>query len=117
METKTCFVCLDATPPLHQACACNMHVHAACLQETVRRVPAHRTRCPVCMRAYPVRAKGTCARLSVDILYCLVFLGFLVYLVFAPDVYAILGITMVAFLAPTQRAPVCAPVLDVAQRV
>lgn len=53
-----CFVCASSDPPLHQLCDCkSVHVHRECLIESMARVPAHRTGCPVCGRAYPTRTR------------------------------------------------------------
>ena len=57
-EEQVCFVCATPDPPLVQACGCkSARVHRECLIESMARVPAHRTGCPVCGRAYPTRAR------------------------------------------------------------
>ena len=51
----TCFVCMDdADPsrPLRVVCRCATCVHEDCFQALVRSVPAHRTRCPVCLHEF-----------------------------------------------------------------
>ena len=64
-----CFVCLGEAgdDPLCRPCACSTCVHASCFEEMVRRVPAHATRCPVCLQVYDTCVVGTFYNLSCNV--------------------------------------------------
>lgn len=51
-EALTCFVCTEATPPLYRVCRCSTAVHKKCLEEMIRKVPAHQQRCAICTEPY-----------------------------------------------------------------
>lgn len=46
---EACVVCHGAEGNVYRVCRCNVVYHDECFRETVRRVPAHRARCPVCL--------------------------------------------------------------------
>jgi hypothetical protein len=51
-----CWICLGGAPPMVRVCACRGHVHAACFAEMRRKVPSHRSGCPICGVGYDDRA-------------------------------------------------------------
>ena len=56
IDSPTCFLCCDATPPLYKVCACAVVVHETCFQNLLS-VPAHESHCAVCRRPYGVQVE------------------------------------------------------------
>ena len=95
-----CFVCLDGAPPLFQVCRCKTaRVHAHCLDELIRRVPAHEDEyCPICLEAYDLSSIER-RRACRDALELLLALG-----AFAALGYS--AVQLVAYLRTLPGAPI-----------
>lgn len=57
MELDECFLCSDATPPLHRFCGCRMVAHLECMRHTIETVRSHRVACPVCTVPYRTESR------------------------------------------------------------
>lgn len=57
MELDECFLCSDATPPLHRFCGCRMVAHLGCMRHTIETVRSHRVACPVCTVPYRIERR------------------------------------------------------------
>ena len=83
VPSHECFVCLDSAPPLFQVCRCKTaRVHAHCLDELIRRVPAHEDEyCPICLEAYDLASieRRRACRDALELLLALSVFGSLVY--------------------------------------
>lgn len=66
-----CYVCLndDDPRPLYRPCLCDRLVHEACHTELVNTVPAHRDKCPVCLKEHSGETYDVITRRDVVVRY------------------------------------------------
>lgn len=56
MDTEdVCMICFESTPVLLKVCNCNTLIHENCLKSVIMNVNSHKSSCPICKVAYPVK--------------------------------------------------------------
>lgn len=66
-ESTTCFVCMQSDgAPLKCRCQCNVFAHDACLIRTIKSVPSHALRCPICTAPYRNVSRHVLHRVECD---------------------------------------------------